>query len=120
MSDIWVQQIIFTGKQNIDWHKVEKYLGKYVGKTYTVEETGDMIQLNYRFTDEFTGFKYTLHLRGALAKVKANISQVIPELICSAGNRRWLDNKELKHESDANGNWYRYDVFFFNSCQSRE
>lgn len=30
----------------------------------------------------------------------------------TATNRRWIKNKAIKHECDANGGWYRYDVFF--------
>ncbi|MBR1700734.1 MAG: hypothetical protein IJ716_02135 [Lachnospiraceae bacterium] len=111
MTYVKVEKIIFTGKQNIDWKGVERFLRKYNGETYTVQETGDIIQLNDGFADEFAGSKYTLQLRGAFAKVKANISQIIPQLVNTATNRRWIKNKAIKHEGDANGGWYRYDVF---------
>lgn len=38
-----IQDIIFKGKQNIQWPDVENYLRKYEGKTIIVKETGDGI-----------------------------------------------------------------------------
>ena len=35
--------IIFSGKQNIDWNEVEKYLERFVGELVEVAETGDII-----------------------------------------------------------------------------
>ena len=63
-------------------------------------------------TDEFSGSNYTARLKGGLAKTKANIATIIPELIENATNRRWVDNKNTKHEKNALRGWYRYDVFF--------
>lgn len=51
-------------------------------------------------------------LRGGLAKTKANLVQIIPELIANATNRRWVENKNKKHDENAIKGWYRYDVHF--------
>ena len=40
-----IQDIIFKGKQNIQWPDVENYLRKYEGKTIIVKETGDEIKI---------------------------------------------------------------------------
>lgn len=33
--------IIFAGKQNIDWNEVEKYLERFVGELVEIAATGD-------------------------------------------------------------------------------
>ena len=107
-----IQDTIFKGKQNIQWPDVENYLRKYEGKTIIVKETGDEIKINSLFADEYVHSQYTRKLRGAFAKVKANLSQIIPELLENALNRRWIKNKDIKHSKNAIGGWYRYDSFF--------
>ncbi len=68
-----IQTIIFKGKQNISWDKVEDYLKQYIGKSFIVEEYQDIISIASDFPDEYAESVYTKKLRGALAKVKANI-----------------------------------------------
>lgn len=68
--------------------------------------------INSAFADEYAESKYTKALRGSLAKVKANIVQILPCLIENATNRRWIENKNIKHVNNANGGWYRYDTYF--------
>ena len=107
-----VPQIIFKNKQNIPWNEVEQYLKKYIGKSFLVKEYGDVIHIAGEFPDEFTESQYTKKLRGGLAKAKANSGQVIGEMIENAQNRRWIENKDEKHNKEASGGWYRYDVAF--------
>ena len=47
-----------------------------------------------------------------MAKAKANASQIVGDLIVNATNRRWVENKNDKHNRDASEGWYRYDVYF--------
>lgn len=112
MEYVEVNKIIFRGKQNIAWNDVEKYLRKYDGLVIYNKEYGDYIIINALFADEYTSSNYTKRLRGGLAKTKANIVQVIPELLSSASNRRWVENKDKKHSKNAIRGWYRYDVYF--------
>ncbi len=58
--------------------------------------------INSAFADEYAESKYTKALRGSLAKY----------LIENATNRRWIENKNIKHVNNANGGWYRYDTYF--------
>ena len=112
MEYVLIDTIIFTGKRKINWDAVEAYLKRFSGKIYKVKEYGDEIIVSMNFADEFTGSKCTRGLRGSLARVKANVSQIIPRLIETATNRRWSENHEEKHSLDAKGGWYRYDSFF--------
>ncbi len=112
MQYIEIKEILFKGKQHIPWKEVEKYAKRYVGKTFQNREYGDLIVVNSSFPDEYVNSKYTSNLRGALAKVKANLIQIIPELIKDAIDRRWLENKADKHDENAKGGWYRYEVYF--------
>ena len=108
----YIEDIIFVGKQNIPWSQVETYLKQYIGKRYVVKETGDVINVSADFPEEFAESKYTKNLRGNLSKAKANASQVIGKLIVIAKNKRWLENKNDKHNKDAVKGWYRYDTYF--------
>ena len=113
-----VENIIFSGKQNIPWKCVEKYLKSYVGLVVKVEEYQYKIVIAGNFPDEYTGSKYTKSLRGAVAKAKANAVQVIEPMIQYATNRRWTENKSKKYKKDASEGWYRYDTKFYIQVQS--
>ena len=107
-----VSEIIFRNKQKIPWNDVENYLKKYVDHDCVVEKYGDVIHIPGTFPNEFSESSYTKKLRGALAKAKANSAQVIMEMLKYATNRRWVENKNEKHDKEASGGWYRYDVRF--------
>ena len=107
-----IHHAIFTGKQKIPWNDVEHYLKSYIGKSYIVQAYTDKITIASDFPDEYSESQYTKSLRGALAKVKANASQIIADLIHVAENRRWINNKNPKHRNNAAGGWYRYDTHF--------
>ena len=109
---IQIPEILFSGKRNMPWKEVEEYLSSYSGSSYEITETGDRIMIGSRFASEYCGSMYTKNLRGTLEKAKANTAQIIPELVRTAKNRRWIENKDEKHCNDAKGGWYRYDVFF--------
>ena len=38
-----INNIKFKGRQRIEWNEVEKYLKKYIGMSYIIESTDDMI-----------------------------------------------------------------------------
>lgn len=107
-----IPQIIFKGKRSISWEQVEKYLMQYIGKIFEISETKDFVAIDKAFIDEYTGSVYTRKLVGALPKVKANISQGIPELIEIATDRRWKKDFENKHKKKAENGWYRYNTRF--------
>lgn len=86
---------------------------QYIGNTYIVEKYRDYISIAGDFPDEYCESRYTKKLRGAAAKAKANASQIVSELIANADNRRWIENKNDKHNKNASEGWYRYDVQFF-------
>lgn len=112
MTYVKVEKIIFTGKQNIDWKGVERYMKRFQGKTYRVVQYQDDIHINLLTLEEYTGSQYTWRLKGALAKVKANIVQILPQLLECATNRRWVENQNGKHGNEACKGWYRYDTYF--------
>ena len=107
-----IEKTLFFGKNHIPWNDVEKYLKKYIGQTYIVKEYQDEIIIAGDFPNEYAESRYTKKLRGALAKVKSNSVQIIDLLIVNATNRRWIENKALKHKENASEGWYRYDTYF--------
>ncbi len=80
--------------------------------TFIVNEYTDKLQINSLFANEYAESQYTKRLRGSMAKVKANIVQILPQLIENATNRRWIANKNAKHINNARMGWYRYDTYF--------
>ena len=107
-----IPQIIFKGKRSISWKEVEKYLIRYIGKIFEVSETKDLILIDKMFVDEYTGSNYTNKLVGALPKVKANMSQAIPQMIEIATEKRWKEDFDNKHKNRAGKRWFRYNTRF--------
>lgn len=107
-----IKHILFSGKQNILWKDVEQYLKRYIGNSVIVKEYQDSIEIGSDFPDEYSASNYTKSLRGATAKAKANAAQIIEEIISTATNKRWSENKKEKHKQDARKGWYRYDASF--------
>lgn len=114
-----IMKVIFTGKQNIPWNDVENYLKQYIGETFVVEKYQDKIQIAGDFPNEYAESKYTKSLRGAVSKAKANAAQIIGSLIIHATDKRWLENKNEKHDKNAAGGWYRYETRFAMPVQSK-
>lgn len=111
MAIVSIGKILFPGKKP-NMEDVKNYLNNTLNSEYIVKETDDIIKIGSKFASEFCGSDYTKKLQGALLKAKANASQIIPEMIENATNRRWVENKESKHNKDAKFGWYRYDSQF--------
>lgn len=67
-----INEILFQGKRNPPWDKVEQYLKRYIGKVVTVAETGEEIHIGSDFPDEYKGSEDTMRTRGPYAEAKAN------------------------------------------------
>ncbi len=107
-----INDILFKGKRSIDWDEVEQYLRRFVGESYIVAETADIIYIGTDLPDEYAHSEYTRILKGANAKAKANAIQGIPEMIEIATKRIFRNNSKKKHKRDAQYGWYRYESRF--------
>lgn len=107
-----INDIIFKRKRSITWPDVEEYLRQYVGEFYSIAETGDIVYIGTDLPDEYAGSNYTKHIKGAVAKAKANAAQAIPEIIEIATSKTAEENKKEKHSRNAKNGWYRYDTRF--------
>ncbi len=105
-----INNIIFRGKKNIDWRTVEVYLSKYIGMVIKV--AGEEISIDKNFPDEFSHSNYTKRLKGAYAKAKANSTQGIIEMMKIARFKRYMENRKVKHNIDANNGWNYYITRF--------
>ncbi len=115
-----IDTIIFSSKRRIDWAGVEKYLKKYVGEQYRIDETDDLIFIGSDFPDEYANSKYSARALGTIGKAKANAAQAIPELIKIATNIAFRENTDEKHSKDAKYGWYRCTVrFTLPTCDDR-
>lgn len=102
----------FSRKRKIDWDGVEKYLKRYIGECYKIDETDEMVYIGPDFPDEYTHSKYKEKAYGTIGKAKANAAQAIPELIKTVTNTSYLQNKKEKHNATAGGGWFYGTVHF--------
>ena len=109
---VFIYDARFKGKRSIEWTDVEEYLKQFVGKSYIIEDTNDMVYIGSDFPDEYAHSEYTISLRGANAKAKANAAQGVPELIEIATGKEYRENIKGKHSKDAKFGWYRYGSRF--------
>ena len=105
---VLIQDVIFKGKRSLEWEDVEAYLKQFVGEVYTVEKTPDLVYIGKDLPDECTHSNYTVILKGANAKAKANAVQGLPEIIEIATHKAHKDNWKEKHSKDAKYGWYKY------------
>ena len=110
---VMINDILFKGRK-IDWNLVKDYLKRFVGDCYEVEQSSEKIYIGGKLPDEYTGSESRISLKKVEAKAKANVAQGIPELIETATNPIWEENKKLKHERDPNtaGTGTMYDLLF--------
>ena len=109
---VLIPDIIFKNKQDIDWQAVKDYLKRYVGEIIENKEAKEKIEIGTKFADEYTGSKYSEHIKGAYAKAKANAVQGIKEMVETATDKIHNVNRKSKHKKDANGGWNYYTVRF--------
>lgn len=109
---VMINDIVFKGKRSVEWAYAEKYLRQYVGDFYQIAETEDIIYIGTDLPDEYSSSNYTKHIKGTIAKAKANAAQAIPEMIEIATSKTFEDNKKNKHSRHAKNGWYRYDTRF--------
>ena len=109
---VLIQDIIFKGKRSVEWSDVEEYLKQFVGEVYTIADTTDLIYIGADLPDEYAHSKYTMILKGANAKAKANAAQGVPEIIEIATQKSHKDNFKEKHNKNAKYGWYRYESRF--------
>jgi len=109
---VFIYDIKFKGRKQIEWNEVEKYLKRYVGEFYTVEASNEIIYIGKDLPDEYANSNYTRILKGNNAKAKANAAQGIPELLEIASNKQFEENRKEKHDKDARFGWYSYDSRF--------
>ena len=101
-----IPDIIFWNKQDIDWDAVKEYLKKYLGEIIENKQTKEKIEIGTKFADEYTGSKYSEHIRGARAKAKANAAQGIRELVVRSLHQ-FLEHCRLSYLSRSRYQEYR-------------
>ena len=99
---VMINDIVFKGKRSVEWAYAERYLRQYVGDFYQIAETEDIIYIGTDLPDEYSVSNYTKHIKGTIAKAKANAAQAIPEMIEIATSKTFEDNKKNKHSRHAN------------------
>ena len=93
-------------------HSIKRSRFKIVVFIVPSSLTEDLIYVDRTFADEYANSIYTKKLVGALLKVKANMSQGIPQMIEIATSKRWKEDFEHKHKKKAGKGWFRYNTRF--------
>lgn len=107
---VFIHDIRFKGKRNVNWTEVEIYLRQFVGEFYTIEACNDIVYIGADLPDEYAHSNYTMLLKGSNAKANAVLG--LPELIKIATKRIAKNNRKEKHSKDAKYGWYSYDSRF--------
>ena len=115
-----INNIIFRGKKNIPWNEVKQYLMRYIGEVIEVADTGEVINIDSDFPDEFKGSEDTKRVRGGNAKAKANVVQAIREIVRVARKIKEMENQKSKNVKKAKYGWYRYLTRFAIPIMSEE
>lgn len=89
---VFIHDVMFKGRQAIEWSDVEEYLKRYIGEVHIIESTNDMVYIGADLPEEYTHSNYTKMLKGANAKAKANAAQGIPEMIEIATDKAYKEN----------------------------
>lgn len=101
-----------TPRKGFEWSEIKKELKKYVGKSYIVECSKDLIKIGADFSNEYCHSKDTYHLKGSGRRTKAQIINAIPQLIKASYNKRYSKDYKDKHGNKAKLGWVYFDVDF--------
>ena len=105
-----INDIVFKGKQNIDWDNVKEYLKGYIGDFYEISESAEKIYIGSKLSDEYTNSEARKALRGANAKAKANAASAIPVYDNEILIRYNIYGARLLVNHSHNGKKYLYDI----------
>lgn len=109
---VFIDDVFFRGKKPVDWDVVENYLKRFVGESYLISKSDDLVYIGNDLPDEYAHSEYSRILKGANAKAKANAIQGIPEIIEIASDKSFTENFKEKHRWNAKYGWYRYESRF--------
>lgn len=108
----YMDNLQFRSRRSVKWDKAEQIAKQYVGNSYCIEETSEIIVVGSDFPDEFCHSEERMKTRGANEKARANIVCVIGEMIRIASNKRTNPDYGNRHGKKAEYGWYRYDTRF--------
>lgn len=111
-SIVFINDVRFKSRRNIDWEWIEEYLKEYIGNCYEITVTSEKVYIGTDFPDEFCHSTDKIRLKGPNERAKANMSSAIGELIQIATNKAEYEDYGKKHKSKAKNGWYRYDTRF--------
>ena len=109
---VLINDIHFKSRRNINWDKVEDYLKRFIGKSYVIIETTEVVYIASDFPDEYAHSSDTKKARGANEKAKANAISAIQELIEIATDKKETPDYNNRHGNKAKYGWYRYYARF--------
>lgn len=110
----WIENSSLSNKDLRDHKKIAEYIGRHIGKVYTIIESGQRVYIGEDLPSEYTQSEYTKRLlknNPATLKAKNRASDALGDMIEIASDRRWEKTKHT-HNKDAKFGMYRYNSRF--------
>ena len=63
-----IHDVIFRGRQNIEWDEIKEYLKEFVGKRFIIDSVDEMVYMGVDLPLEYAGSNDTFSLKGLRAK----------------------------------------------------
>lgn len=108
---VLINEIKYKSRK-ISWDDIEKALKEYVGKTYKIKETNEVVLIGYDFPDEFCHSKDSYLIKGPIKRAKMNLITGIDKLISISTNNQTMPDHNNRHGNKAKYGWSKYDVYF--------
>lgn len=109
---VLVEALEFLSRRSTDFTVAEKKLRRYIGRCISIREYSEEIHIAADFPDEFCHSNDTVRLKGGNRKAKANMINVIPELVENAMNKVETEDYKGKHGNKAAKGWNQYNTYF--------
>ncbi len=104
--------ILYNDKETSISKLMKRYSTLFVGKCFSIKESGQSINVGKDFPGEFAYSKSSLVLSKSKKLIKGKLLNNIDEIILNATNRMYSNDHKPKHVRDAKYGFYKYDTSF--------
>ena len=93
-------------------NETKNKLSKKIGESYTLIESGQKINIDKDFTEEYIYSKSAISLTTNRKIIKFKIIENLKEIIENSHSRLYSNDKKEKHKIDAKYGFYKYKINF--------
>lgn len=118
-SNIISKRAMNTGDLKKISADIQSILKEMDGEILTISSSGEQVQIDSYFADEYTHSEYTIALRKTNTKrAKFNAVSKIRDIIENAHNKRYEANRKGVKKANADRGINRYDISFWTSTEN--